>query len=113
MDVAELRGALDGADAGPLVAVVGRMGRRRLLEDLELPGLFQDWLFQTRAEFEQSLAARIHARLSELMAARRWTEVRLVAEAYLNRDPLDEEAVAAAILADAVLGATAAAHQRF
>lgn len=112
-DITELRAALDDHDTAPLVALLGLVGRARLLEDLDLPGLFEDWLAQTRSEFDQSLASRVQARLADLAAAERWPELRALAEAYLIRDPLDEAVVAAAIRADAAIGAVAAAHRRF
>ena len=112
-DVAELRRALDDDDIVALVADVRRIGRARLLEDLELPGLFGDWLSQSRSEFDGSFAGRMQTRLKQLEAAGRWKDVRALAEAYLVRDPLDELVVASAIRGDIALGAPSIANRRF
>jgi DNA-binding SARP family transcriptional activator/TolB-like protein/Flp pilus assembly protein TadD len=112
-DIGDLRQSLDDGDPSALVAALAHLGRRRMLEDLEIPGLYEAWLFQTRSELDQSLATRIHARLKSLEVAGRWAEVRAVAEAYISRDPLDEVVVAAAIRADVASGSHVAAHRRF
>jgi TolB-like protein/DNA-binding SARP family transcriptional activator/Tfp pilus assembly protein PilF len=112
-DVSDLDVAMAGDDADALVAALGAAGRGRLLEDLELGGLFQDWLDQERARLEQSIASGVEARLEQLETAGHWQKVRAVAEAFLQRDPLDEAVTAAAIRADAATGATASAHRRF
>ncbi len=112
-DITELTHALVNADLNALIAHLGLMGRGRLLEGLELGGLFQDWLDQARPQFEQSLATGIQDLLTKLEAQGQWTAVRAVSDAFLNRDPLDEAVVAAAIRADAVAGNPAAAHRRF
>ena len=112
-DVAELRAALDEEDCDLSTSLLNRIGRARLLQDLELPGLFEDWLLQTRSEFERSLASRVQAWVERLRTGGRWQEVRALAQAYLDRDELDELLVGAAIRAEIALGAPAAAHRRF
>lgn len=111
--VNDLQRALAGDDADILVAALDELGDGRLLEDVEIGGLFQDWLDQTRPRLEQSIATAVQARLGKLEAAGDWPKVRAIAEAYLHRDPLAETVVAAAIRADAATGNTSAAHRRF
>lgn len=112
-DVAELESALAGEDTSALVAALASMGAGRLLEDLEIGGLFRDWLDQTRAGLDQSIATDVLTHLKRLEADAAWPKVRALAEAYLRRDPMDEATVAAAIRADVALGNTTLAHRRF
>ena len=112
-DVTDLESALAGADAAAVAAMLAAVGTGRLLEDLEIGGLFRDWLDQTRARLDQSIGAGVLAHLERLEAGGDWPKVRALAEAYLRRDQMDEAAVAAAIRADVALGNTTAAHRRF
>ncbi len=80
---------------------------------VELGGLFQDWLDQARAHQDQIIAAGVRALLARLEAAGQWPKVRAVADAFLQRDPLDEAVVAAAIRADIAMGGAAPAQRRF
>ncbi len=112
-DVTELEHALASLDAGALSVALAAVGIGRLLDDLEIGGLYRDWLDQTRARLDQSIGAGVIAHLERLEARRDWPKVRVIADAFLRRDPLDEAVVAAAIRADIALGATTAAHRRF
>ncbi len=112
VDIDRLRDALD---AGP-DAVTERLSAlsvHGLLDDLEIGGLFEDWRNQARARLDRSIATAVETQLAALEARSEWTKARALAEAWLQRDPLDESAVAAAIRCDMALGATAAAHRRF
>jgi TolB-like protein/DNA-binding winged helix-turn-helix (wHTH) protein len=112
-DLAELERALKADDIDAVTALLAAIGRERLLATFELGGLFQDWLDQARAQVEQTLADGVQALLARLAAAGRWATVRSIADAFLQRDPLDEAVVAAAIRADMASGAATAAHRRF
>ena len=112
-DLSDLRRALASDDADALVSVLDAVGDGRLLEDIEIGGLFQDWLDQTRPRLEQTIATGVQAQLERLEGAGDWLKVRAIAEGFLRRDPLDEAVVAAAIRADAATGNTSAAHRRF
>jgi TolB-like protein/Flp pilus assembly protein TadD len=112
-DLDELDRAVKAEDTDAVVATLAAMGRERLLEAVELGGLFQDWLDQARAQVEQALADGVHGLLARLEAAGRWAKARVIAEAFLQRDPLDEAVVAAAIRADIATGGAAIAHRRF
>ena len=113
VDVADLQMALRGQDWNAFLALLRDIGDARLLDDLEIGGLHQDWLAQTRARLDQSITAGVHACLEQREALHDWGMVRAMAEAYLHRDPLDETVVAAAIRTDAAIGATSVAHRRF
>jgi DNA-binding SARP family transcriptional activator len=112
-DVSDLRRALAGDDPDVLISMLATLGDGRLLEDIEIGGLFQDWLDQTRPRLEQSIATAVQAQLEKLEGIGDWARVRAMAEGFLRRDPLDEAVVAAAIRADAATGNTSAAHRRF
>jgi DNA-binding SARP family transcriptional activator/TolB-like protein len=112
-DVGDLRLALDGADADALSRILVSLGSARLLEDLDIPGLYRDWLDQARAQQERAVAVAVLRRLESLEADGDWRNLTTLAEAYLNRDPLDEAVVAAAIRADIASGSTTIAHRRF
>ncbi len=112
-DLTELQEVLGGDDHAATIDHLGRTERRQPLEDIEVPGLFDDWLSQTRPRIEQAVASQVRAQLERFERAGRWSAVRAVAEAFLRRDPLDEAVAAAAIRADAATGNTAAAHRRF
>ena len=112
-DVAELKRLLAADETEAAAALPGLIVGGQLLEGLELRGLFQDWLDQARAQFEDELASGVQDLLHRLEAQRRWREAHRVAEAFLRRDPLHEGVVAAAIRAEAALGNPAAAHRRF
>ncbi len=110
-DVEVLEAALD--DAAETQAALGEVGARRLLDNLELGGLFDEWRGQARERLDRRITAAVHDRLRDFEARAEWTSARALAEAYFQRDRLDEAVVAAAIRADLALGATGAAHRRF
>ena len=112
-DLGELQAALAGDDAGALAAALGGIGRAPLLEDLAFGGLYRDWLDQSRARTDAVILEGVLAHLARLEAAASWTGSRALADAYLQRDGLDEAVAAAAIRADVALGAATAAHRRF
>jgi DNA-binding SARP family transcriptional activator/tetratricopeptide (TPR) repeat protein len=112
-DVADLQEALREQDWNRLLAVLRAMGDARLMDDLEIGGLHQDWLLQTRARLDEAITGGVHACLKQREALRDWGMVRAMAEAYLHRDPLDEMVVAAAIRTDVAIGAKSVAHRRF
>ena len=112
-DVAQIRRALAACDEDELAALPPLLAGGRLLEGLDVPGLFQDWADQTRGAFEAKMAADLARCLERLEAAGRWNEVRMLADAYLRRDPLQEAIAAAAIRAELTTGQHAAAQRRF
>lgn len=111
-DIADLFQAVDARDGDSVAASLSGLGSARLLEDIELPGLFQDWVGQARSYHEQALATGVKSLLTEFAADSRWPEARAIADAFLQLDPLDETVVAVAIRADLAAGATASAHRR-
>jgi TolB-like protein/DNA-binding SARP family transcriptional activator len=113
IDVAEIRRALSGGEPDQLAAVQERLAGGGLLEGLDGPGLFQDWIEQTRGAFEAGLAADLSACLDRLASEGRWDEIRRLADAGLRRDPLQEALAAAAIRAERASGQDAAAQRRF
>jgi DNA-binding SARP family transcriptional activator len=112
-DVDELRSALETSDVEALAEALVSLGSAPLLDDLEIPGLFHDWIEQARAQFDRFVGLSVSRRLERLEAERDWRSVSALADAYLHRDPLDEAVVAAAIRADIAMGATTTAHRRF
>ncbi|HEV2364906.1 MAG TPA: BTAD domain-containing putative transcriptional regulator [Caulobacteraceae bacterium] len=112
-DVDDARKVLEEGAVRQVETTLQAIGRARLLDGLELPGLFGEWLEQTRARFEANLTAAVARRLGRLEAEGDWAGVRALAQSWLEREPLDESAAAAAIRADVALGARSAAHRRF
>ena len=112
-DVAGLVQAIDGGDSAALSAFVELIGSARLLDDLDIGGLYRDWLEQSRAQLDRSLGLGVLHRLERLEAERDWRTARSLADAYLRRDALDEAVVAAAIRADIATGHTTTAHRRY
>lgn len=112
-DVGDLERALADGKPDDLIKALNLIGSAPFLEGLDLPGLFYEWLEQTRTRLEQSIAAGVVGSISRLEAAGDWSKVSALAEAYLLRDPLDEAVVAAAIRADAALGNASGARRRF
>lgn len=112
-DVADIRAALNAGAVARAAEILAAAGSTRILEDVEIGGLFGDWLDQTRARLDQSLAKAVLALIRRLEAARDWAGVDRIAEAWLRREPLDEAVVAAAMRADAARGAVSAAHRRY
>ena len=112
-DLSALEAAMAGKDAEALSAALERLGGAELLAEAGVGGLFGDWLEEFRGQLNRRLAAAVHACLDELEAAQAWSAVRRLAEAYLQRDALDERVVAAAMRADAALGHSSAAFRRF
>ena len=112
-DVDELRRAAEGSDVGALCGLLVSLGSARLLDDLEIPGLFRDWLDQTRAQLDRLIGVSVSRQLEHLEAKRDWRSVSALAEVYLHRDPIDEAVVATAMRADIATGATSTAHRRF
>ncbi len=112
-DVAQIRRALTGGAEADRSAVAALLAGGRLLEGLEMPGLFQDWLDQTRGAFDGQLAEDVARCLGRLEVGGAWAEVRALADAYLRRDPLHEAVAGAAIRAERASGQPAAARRRF
>ena len=112
-DVADLAHALDDGDGAALGALVEQIGSVRLLDDLDIGGLYRDWLDQSRAQLDRSIGLGVVHRLERLEAERDWRAARTLADAYLRRDALDEAVVAAAIRADIATGHTTTAHRRY
>ncbi|MFM9852715.1 MAG: BTAD domain-containing putative transcriptional regulator [Sphingomonadaceae bacterium] len=112
-DCAALDAALDGDDPDIVVAQLSALGTAQLLEDQDIGGLYGEWLDQTRTRFDQMLGAHILSHIERSHARDDFAAVTAVADAYLQRDPLDERIVAAAIRADIALGARASAQRRF
>lgn len=105
--------ALAAPDGEALTQILQRLADAPLLEDVQLGGLFGEWLEQTRGHLEDSVVQAVQACLKRYEAAAAWPEARRLAQAFLRRHPLDETAVAAAMRADAALGSSSSAHRRF
>jgi TolB-like protein len=112
-DVADLQLALGRGDVSAAAEILAAAGSGRVLEDVEIGGLFGEWLDQMRARLDQTLAKQVLALIGHLEAAQDWAGVDRLAEAWLRRDPLDEPVVAAAMRADAARGSPGAAHRRY
>lgn len=112
-DVFDIERALVNDDAGALAARIAQIGNTQLLPDLGLPGLFGEWLDQTRAALDGRLAQAVRAALERLVAAQDWPGAVALADAWLRREPLDENVAAAALHAELAVGAEAAAQRRF
>ena len=90
-----------------------RAGASRLLEDVELAGLFAEWLEVARSQFDRELAHGVRSWILKAESERDWTALRDVAGAYLLRDPVDEIVAAALIRAATALGDISSARRRF
>ena len=112
VDVDALEASLTG-DATGLAASLSSIGADRLLDDLEIGGLFEEWRGQARERLDRVIATAVRSRLGALAAEGDWAKTRTLADAFLQRDRLDETVVAAAMRADVALGATGAAHRRY
>lgn len=112
-DVDDLKAVIDTAPPLAFAAALTSLGSESLLRDLEIPGLFRDWLDQARGQLDRVLAQAVSHGIERLEAERDWRGVAALTEAYLHRDPLDEAVVAAAMRSDIALGATATAYRRF
>ncbi len=112
-DIADLEQAMAGKDPAGLTRALDTLGSQQLMADPGVGGLFDEWLDETRGQLERRIAAAAHTGLDDLEAGQAWGAVRLLAEAYLQRDSLDERVVAAAMRADAALGHNSAAFRRF
>ncbi len=112
-DISLLEVALEAHDVGAVIKGLDLMGTSQLLGDLELGGLFREWQEQQSARVNMAMAEGIMTMLDALEADHQWAQVKLLADAWLRRDPLEEAVVASAIRADVASGADAAAHRRF
>jgi TolB-like protein len=112
-DIDMMRADLQSDDDDRLTGIASRLASGPLLEGLELPGPFQEWLDQVRGAWEAELLSEVIRRLDALEAAGRWETVRLLSEGYLRRDPLQEPVAAAAIRADLASGHPSAAQRRY
>lgn len=111
-DVHDLAGVLEAGDPQRLITALAAMGDI-LLDDLGLGGSYQDWRNHETARLERLLAASVRSHLAGLAERADWSNATLLADAWLRRDPLDEEIVALAIRADRATGANAAAQRRY
>jgi TolB-like protein/DNA-binding SARP family transcriptional activator len=112
-DLARIDRAARAGNATELAALITAIGKAELLEDVELPGQFHDWLIQSRSTVERTMASHVHALLEALAAGGDTGSVISLAQAWLQRDPLDEDATAAAIRCDIAAGSPASAQRRF
>jgi len=112
-DVTEIQAAIQEQDRLALAQCLRTIGADRLLDDFNIGGLFDEWLQQTRAHFEQTLEIEVRRMIEAAEAGAAWEELRTLADAFLLRAPTDEAVAAAAMRADMALGSTSAAHSRF
>ena len=112
-DIHMLLADLQAEDPERLAGVATQLASGPLLEGMDLPGPFQDWLDQARGAWESGLLDELSRRLAVLEAEGRWEAVRLLSEGYLRRDPLQESVAAAAIRSDVASGRAAAAQRRY
>ncbi|MFN7303374.1 MAG: BTAD domain-containing putative transcriptional regulator [Phenylobacterium sp.] len=112
-DIDTLRAGLQSDDQDMLAGTASQLASGPLLEGLELPGPFQEWLDQARGAWEAALLDELTRRLAVLEAAGRWEAVRLLSEGYLRRDPLQETVAASAIRADLASDRPSAARRRY
>ncbi|MBV8683070.1 MAG: tetratricopeptide repeat protein [Caulobacteraceae bacterium] len=112
-DVSDLQSALSAGAVDRAAGILTAAGSAQIVDDVEIGGLFGDWLDQTRARLEQTFARAVQALIGRLEAAADWAGVDRIAEAWLRREPLDEAVVAAAMRADAARGAPAVARKRY
>jgi len=111
-DLGDLDAAIAHQDFEAILELEVAAGAKVLLDEPAVSDLHQDWLDRTREASERRLANGIHG----LLAATADADPQLcrkLAEALIVRQPLDEPAVAAAMRADVVLGAGAAAILRY
>ena len=106
----DLEDALESRSSD-LAALITGFGDSRLLEDLEIGGLFEDWRRATGERIDRLIASGVEARLRSLEEGCDWTAALALAESYLRRDPLDERVAASAIRANIGLGAAGAAKR--
>ncbi|MBX9885005.1 MAG: hypothetical protein K2X68_08535, partial [Novosphingobium sp.] len=112
-DVLALRRALGGDDWEAAASLVEAAGAAPLLQDLELGGVYGEWLDVTRAEVDARIADGLARHLAARESAGDCAAAKALAAAWLRRDPLSEPAVAALIRAEIASGARAAAHIRY
>lgn len=112
VDVHEIEQALDGRDAARLGAALTQIGSDVLLDERAVSESHQEWIDQVRAHVERKLASGAATILKGLLATDPEL-ARTLADAILRRLPLDEDVVAAAMLADLAHGAASAAVLRF
>lgn len=112
-DVGELEAAVNAQDTAALANQLRTIGANRLLEDLSVGGLFDDWLSRTRAQLDSTIEREIYRAIEAAEGAGAWEDLREIAASFLLRSPTDEVVAAAAIRADMALGVTSAAHRRF
>jgi TolB-like protein len=112
-DVAQFEAALVRSDAQQVVTMIDAFGQAQLLEDLELGGMFREWQEQMRGRVNMILTDGVLGLLDRLEGQGDWLNVKRLADAWLRRDPLEENVVASAIRADLATGAPAVAHRRF
>lgn len=111
-DVGDLDAAIAQRDFDTILELESAAGAKVLLDEPAVSDLHQDWLDRTREASERRLADGIHGLLTATADADPQL-CRRLAEALIVRQPLDEPAVAAAMRADVVLGAGAAAILRY
>ena len=112
-DVDFLKGMSSTRPAQSIANALSGIGRSRLLEELDLRGLIVDWINHERRRLDRAIADNVRIHLARFEALGDWPSIRLIAEAYLQRDPLDEAVVVSAIKADLALGDTSGAHRRY
>ncbi len=111
-DVSEIRKAVAEGSPETLCRLVQRAATARLLEDLELPGPFAEWLDLTRTQFDRNLGHGVYTLLKACEAQRDWSGTRDLAEAYFLRDPVDEIVAASLMRAEVALGYVSSARRR-
>lgn len=112
-DVSLFESAIASRDVATLITMLDTIGPAHLLDDLELGGMFREWQDQARGRISKVMSDGVLALLDQLEAQHDWPRVKQLADAWLRRDPLEENIVASAIRADVASGAQASAQRRF
>ncbi len=112
IDVEQLQDSL-GGETDKLTQQLSALTTSRLLDDLEIGELFEEWRNPARERLDRAIATAVEAQLVAIEARGEWAKARALADAHLQRDPLNEIVVAAAIRCDMAMSATAAAHRRY
>lgn len=108
-DVDELVSALDRDEISAAVTALRQAGSAQVLGDVQADG---PWLARMREVLSWTISTAVVACLERLEAVGRHHHVVELAEAYLERDPIERCVVASAIRADEALGTAAGTERR-
>jgi TolB-like protein/DNA-binding SARP family transcriptional activator len=111
-DYSRLVAVLACDDARALADELNATGIAPLADGLHIGDMFDEWLFGAKAALDRRIAHAAATMVAKSVKESDWTSALDLADAWLERDPLDEAVAALAIRAERLRGSPSSAQKR-